>query len=174
MGFFDTIKGIFSASTPGMRNGKKAFFVDCARIADEKTGRRLSPRDQISLLNALARIHEEEGFDIAAIFESDRPLREVNNGEAYRDVVVYFAPDAETLITDALRLAQKGSYTLVTSGPSLESKATEAKLPLFSSSTFRKAFLANLTLGADRLGTSRIVKLAMEQEKLEGAPQEKY
>ena len=31
-----------------------------------------------------------------------------------------------------------------------------------------------LALGATRLGTSRIVKLAMEQEKAEGAPQEKY
>ena len=31
-----------------------------------------------------------------------------------------------------------------------------------------------IALGADRLGTSRIVKLAMEQEKLAGAPDEKY
>ena len=31
-----------------------------------------------------------------------------------------------------------------------------------------------IRLGADRLGTSRIVKLAMEQEKLAGAPDEKY
>ena len=31
-----------------------------------------------------------------------------------------------------------------------------------------------IALGADRLGTSRIVKLAMEQEKAEGAPQENY
>ncbi len=31
-----------------------------------------------------------------------------------------------------------------------------------------------VALGADRLGTSRIVKLAMEQEKLAGAPDEKY
>ena len=31
-----------------------------------------------------------------------------------------------------------------------------------------------VALGADRLGTSRIVKLAMEQEKLAGAPQENY
>ena len=31
-----------------------------------------------------------------------------------------------------------------------------------------------INLGADRLGTSRIVKLAMEQEKLAGAPDEKY
>ena len=31
-----------------------------------------------------------------------------------------------------------------------------------------------ISLGADRLGTSRVVKLAMEQEKLEGAPDEKY
>ena len=31
-----------------------------------------------------------------------------------------------------------------------------------------------IALGADRLGTSRIVKLAMEQEQLEGAPQEAY
>ena len=31
-----------------------------------------------------------------------------------------------------------------------------------------------IALGADRLGTSRIVKLAMEQEQAEGAPQENY
>ena len=31
-----------------------------------------------------------------------------------------------------------------------------------------------IDLGADRLGTSRVVKLAMEQEKLSGAPDEKY
>ena len=31
-----------------------------------------------------------------------------------------------------------------------------------------------IALGADRLGTSRIVKLAMELEKAEGAPQENY
>ena len=31
-----------------------------------------------------------------------------------------------------------------------------------------------IKLGADRLGTSRIVKVAMEQEKAEGAPQENY
>ena len=31
-----------------------------------------------------------------------------------------------------------------------------------------------ISLGADRLGTSRIVKLAMEQENLAGAPDEKY
>ena len=31
-----------------------------------------------------------------------------------------------------------------------------------------------IKLGADRLGTSRIVKLAMELEKAEGAPEEDY
>ena len=31
-----------------------------------------------------------------------------------------------------------------------------------------------IALGADRLGTSRVVKLAMEQEKAEGAPDEAY
>ena len=31
-----------------------------------------------------------------------------------------------------------------------------------------------IALGAERLGTSRIVKLAMEQEKLSGAPEENY
>jgi deoxyribose-phosphate aldolase len=31
-----------------------------------------------------------------------------------------------------------------------------------------------INLGADRLGTSRIVKLAMELENAEGAPQENY
>lgn len=150
MGFMTAIKSLLGGSTPGMRNGKKAFFVDCARLCDEKTGRRLSPRDQLALLNALSKIHEEEGFDVAAIFEAERPLREVNNGEEYKGVVVYFADDSDKLIESALQLAKKGSYTLVTSGPSLESKATENRIPIFSSSTFRKAFLGSLTLSADR------------------------
>ena len=78
MGIFDAIKGMFGGAPTGMRNGRKAFFVDCARLGDEKTGRRLSPRDQVAILNALARIHEEEGFDMEE-FHGGAPCEEDDN-----------------------------------------------------------------------------------------------
>jgi len=107
---------------------------------DEKTGRRMAPRDQVQMLNALARVAKQENMEIQVLFESDRALREVEDGGDFNGVTVYFAPDTEQLVAKALKLC-RGGGVLVSSGVTMESRATEAGITVIGSSTFRKAFL---------------------------------
>ena len=73
MGWFGDMMGWFGGNGNG-KKGVRSFLVDAARLQDEKTGRKLSPRDQLQLLGALVKIQKQEGFQFAVIFESDRPL----------------------------------------------------------------------------------------------------
>ncbi|HOU21928.1 MAG TPA: hypothetical protein PKX16_06870 [Kiritimatiellia bacterium] len=115
--------------------------MDAARLVDEKTGRRLAPRDQVQILNALARVAKQENLDLQVVFESDRPLREVDHGGEYNGLKVFYAPDNEQLVAMALKLSRSADGALVSSGVTMESRATEAGIPVLCSSTFRKAFL---------------------------------
>lgn len=148
MGWFSKL---FGGKGSG-KSGVKSFLVDAARLQDEKTGRKLSPREQLQLLGALSKIQKLEGFKMAVVFESDRPLREAEEGGEYQGVMVYYAETSEELVEKSLKLAKKQGYTVVTSGPLLESRVTEAKLPILSSATFRKAFLQGFSFrgGEDR------------------------
>ena len=147
MGILGKVMAIFGGGRGGSSEvSKKSFLVDGARLLDEKTGRKMSPREQLALLGALGRMAKQEGFTVEALFESDRPLREAEEGGVYQGVTVHYAETSEALVETALRLAKKSGATLVTSGPNLESKATEARVPLLSCSTFRKAFLQGFTL----------------------------
>jgi hypothetical protein len=151
MGWFSKITGLFGGNGSG-KGGSKSFLVDAARLQDEKTGRKLSPREQLQLLGALSKIQKLEGFKMAVVFESDRPLREAEEGAEYQGVTVHYAETSEELVEKSMKLAKKQGYTVVTSGPLLESKVTEAKLPILSSATFRKAFLQGFSFrgGEDR------------------------
>jgi len=149
MTFIKTIKSLFS-STGG--SSSRTYVVDAARLVDEKTGRRMAPRDQVQMINALARVVKQEGLGIQVLFESDRPLREVEHGDELNGVKVFFAPDNEQLVALALKLCRKGGYSLVSSGVTMESRATEAGIPVLCSSTFRKAFLQGGMPSGDRGG----------------------
>lgn len=141
MTFIDTIKSLFASSDGSARRNGRLYVVDAARLVDEKTGRRMAPREQINLLNALSKVAKQEGLNIQAVFESDRPLREVENGGEYNGITVYFMPDSESLMAHILKLCRKTNGVLVSSGANLESRATEQGITVLSSSTFRKAFL---------------------------------
>ncbi|MGB4574495.1 MAG: hypothetical protein WBI79_05825, partial [Kiritimatiellia bacterium] len=147
----DAIKSLFT-SNGSARQNTKVYIVDVARIPDEKTGRRLSPRDQLQMLNALARVAKQEEFEIHALIESERPLREVDSGGAYNGVTVHFAADTEELVAQALKLAKSTGGALVSSGPTMESRGQEAGFAVISSSTFRKAFLPGNLLGGGERG----------------------
>jgi len=138
MSFIKMIKSCFSSSG-GSSN--RTYVVDAARLVDEKTGRRMAPREQVQMLNALARVSKQEGLGILVVFESDRPLREVEHGGEFNGVKVFYAPDNEQLVALALKLCRKGGSALVSSGVTMESRATEAGIQVLCSSTFRKAFL---------------------------------
>lgn len=150
MSFIETIKSFFAPASGSPRRNSRTYVVDGARLLDEKTGRRMAPRDQVQMLNALARVAKQENLEIQAVFESDRPLREVEHGGELNGVKVYFAPDNEQLVALALKLCRKGNCTLVSSGVTMESRATEAGLQVLCSSTFRKAFLQGGMPGGDR------------------------
>lgn len=138
MGFMDTIKSLLTGSA---RRNPRAYVVDVARLVDDKNGRRLAPREQVQWLHALARVVKQEGLELQAVIESDRPLREVDSGGTYNGVTVYFAADTEQLVAQALKLCKSSGGALVSSGATMESRATEAGITVLSSGTFRKAFL---------------------------------
>ena len=153
MSFIKMIKSCFSSSG-GSSN--RTYVVDAARLVDEKTGRRMAPRDQVQMLNALSRVSKQEGLEIQVVLESDRPLREVEHGAEFNGVKVFYAPDTEQLVALALKLCRKSGGSLVSSGVTMESRATEAGIPVLCSSTFRKAFLqGGMPGGGDRGGERR-------------------
>lgn len=150
MGFMDTIKSLFSPAGGSSRRGSRTYVVDGARLVDEKTGRRMAPRDQVQMINSLARVAKQENFEIIVVFESDRPLREVEDGGELNGIKVHYAPDTDQLVAKALKLC-RGGGVLVSSGVTMESRATEAGITVVGSSTFRKAFLqGGMPSGGDR------------------------
>ena len=150
MSFMDTIKSFFAPASGSARRNTRTYVVDGARLVDEKTGRRMAPRDQVQMLNALSRVAKQEGLEIQAVFESDRPLREVEHGGEFNGVKVFYAPDNEQLVAMALKMCKNAGGTLVSSGVTMESRATEAGIPVLCSSTFRKAFLQGGLPGGER------------------------
>lgn len=150
MSFMDAIKSLFAPAGGPARRNTRTYLVDVARLVDEKTGRRMAPREQVQMLNALARVAKQEGLAIQAVFESDRALREVEHGGEFNGVKVYFAPDNEQLVALALKICKSAGCALVSSGVTMESRATEAGIPVLCSSTFRKAFLQGGLPGGDR------------------------
>jgi hypothetical protein len=150
MSFMNAIKSLFTSTGGSARRNTRTYVVDGARLVDEKTGRRMAPRDQVQMLNALARVVEQEKLEIQAVFESDRPLREVEHGGDYKGVKVFFAPDNEQLVALALKLCRSTGGALVSSGVTMESRAQEAGITVLCSGTFRKAFLQGGLPGGDR------------------------
>lgn len=143
MGFMNAIKSLFSSSDESGAKGSRTYVVDGGRLMDEKTGRRMSPREQVQLLNALARVAKQENLDIQVVLESDKRLREVDEADQYNGIGVHFAKDSDELVDTAMRLCKKGrNGVMVSSAPNLESKAMQAGLTVLCSATFRKAFLA--------------------------------
>lgn len=144
MGFMNAIKSLFAGSDDATRRDSRTYVVDGARLVDEKTGRRMAPREQVQLLNALARVAKQEGLQMQVVLESDKRLREVDEQDEFNGIGVYFAPDTDALVALAMKLCRKGhNSVLVSSGVTMESRATEAGLTVLCSGTFRKAFLSN-------------------------------
>jgi hypothetical protein len=151
MGFMNAIKSLFGSAGDADGKGSRTYVVDGARLVDEKMGRRMSPREQVQLLNALARVAKQESLDIQVVLESDKRLREVDEADQYNGIGVYFAEDSDKLVETAMRLARKGhNSVMVTSAPNLESKAIAAGYTPLCSATFRKAFLSGGLGGGGR------------------------
>lgn len=141
MKFMEKIKTLFGGTT---RRDPHTYVVDGARMLDERNGRRMGPRDQLQVLSMLDRVSQQEGIAIQAVMESDRPLREVDDGGEFGSVRVYFAPDGDALAKQMLKLCAKNkNYVLVGSGSQLERETLAQGITMMSASTFRRAFCQN-------------------------------
>ena len=83
------------AATRWLRLGRIAHRAE----PDLKSGRG-GLRD-VQMLNALARVAKQESLEIQVLFESDRPLREVDEGGEFNGLKVFYAPDTEQLVAKA-------------------------------------------------------------------------
>lgn len=138
MSIFDTIKAFFSG---GSRSGK-LYIVDAAQLSGSSS-ERLSPRDQVQVLQHLSRFAEKEKIGMQAVFEG-RALREVAHGENYGGVQVFFAENTANLQNLLLELLKKGlrskQAVLVTASRPVEERAISMGGATMRPSTFRKAF----------------------------------
>ena len=138
MSFFDTIKAFFAG---GGRSGR-LYVIDAAQLAGGNS-ERLSPRDQVQVLQHLSRFVEKEKISVQAVFEG-RELREVAHGENYGGVQVFFAENTANLQNLLLDLLKKGlrskQAVLVTGSRPVEERAISMGGMTMRPSTCRKAF----------------------------------
>ena len=138
MSILDTIKAFFSGDS---RSGK-LYIIDAAQLSGSGS-ERLSPRDQVQVLQHLSRFAEKEKIGVQAVFEG-RALREVAHGENYGGVQVFFADTTANLQNLLLDLLKKGMRSkqavLVTASRPVEERAISMGGMTMRPSTFRKAF----------------------------------
>jgi len=137
MSLFDVVKSWFSGSGSG-----RLYIIDGAQVAGPGSSvDRLSPRDQVHVLQQLARFAEKEKISIQVAFEG-RALREVEHGGEFQGVQVFFADKQaalQDLILDLVRSGSRRQVVLVTGHRQLEEKAAAAGAQTLRPSTLRKA-----------------------------------
>lgn len=139
MSLLDGLKKLFGAKS----GTGKIYILDAAPLhGAARPGDRLSPRDQVQVLQQLSRFVEREKIQAQAVFEG-RPLREVAEGENFGPVQVFFVENAAALpdrIVELFRRAGAGRAVVVSGHPEVEKKVTEQGGSLIRPGTFRRAF----------------------------------
>lgn len=149
MGLFQSIKNIFTGGGTAPAAKKRVYVVDGARILSERRGGRLTPRDQLHILKILDDTAKAEGFSIQTVLESERPLREVDDGGEFGSVRVYFARTGAKVHEQMMELVRQAkSGVLVGCGPELELQAAKSGLQVMNPNTFRRAFCRDERRGA--------------------------
>lgn len=133
------------SSQPGVSHAEKLYIVDAAGLNEgpRKNDVRLSPRNQIDILQALSRVSKNENITIHAVFEG-RPLKKVAHGKKFDEVVVFFCEEAKALpkfiighLKDWMR---RKDVTIITADRRLEEQVLAAGGKSMRMSTFKKAF----------------------------------
>jgi hypothetical protein len=151
MSFFDAIRALWAPK--GGHRGKRLYLVDAGRLLGSGSGgERVSPREQVQVLQQLSRFAEKEGIGVEAVFEG-RALREVANGEEFGKVTVFFAEKASDLpglLIQRLRAGlRRSGVTVITSNSQVEKEAADLGGSTMRPSTFRRA-MENGQGGGDR------------------------
>ncbi|MBP7830008.1 MAG: hypothetical protein KA248_08840 [Kiritimatiellae bacterium] len=139
MSLLDGLKRLFGAKSGAGR----VYILDAGSLhGSARPGDRLSPRDQVQVLQQLSRFVEREKIQAQAVFEG-RPLREVAEGENFGPVQVFFVENGAALpdrILDLFRRAGAGRSVVVSAHPEVEKRVSEQGGSLIRPGTFRRAF----------------------------------
>ena len=139
MSWLDSFKRLFG----GKSGTGRVYILDAALLhGSARPGERLSPRDQVQVLQQLSRFAEREKISAQAVFEG-RPLREVAEGENFGPVQVFFVENAAALpgrVVDLFRRAGADRAVVVSSHPEVEKRIAESGGSLIRPGTFRRAF----------------------------------
>ena len=143
MSLMQKISGIFGGDTATSGQGNAVLIVDGTGLSDAKKGEKLSPRQQIDILQNLSRVNKNEEVAVEVVFEG-KPLRKVAHGECFDDVKVFFSEDGSKVSALVARQARShgGSkaVTVVTADQSLEQQIVGGGQTTLRPQTFRKAF----------------------------------
>ena len=146
MGFIDNILASFRTGRTRPSTGKpgeQIFIVDAAGLIQVQKDQKISPRNQIDLLQRLSRIAETEGIPIHVYFEGE-PLNKVGNGERFDDITVWFVEVAkdlpEKLLSSVKDLGRRKEVTVITSDSRLEERVVVNGAKVMRSTTSKKAF----------------------------------
>ena len=164
----------------GFPNGYNTTAVKCRETADAvKNG-----ADEIDMVINLSMVKDGCWVDVA---EDIRAVREATRGKLLKVIIECCLLTEEEklhlckIVSDSGAEYIKTSTGFSTGGATREDVALmrancapHVKVKAAGGISSLKDAEDFIELGAERLGTSRIVKLAMEQEKLAGAPEEKY
>jgi len=117
------------------------MIVDGTRWAESRSGDRQSPREQVQILQSIARFAKQEKIETQVVFEG-RPLREVSDDGDFSGIKVFFTEkqgSAGDLVMSRARGAGTQGLMIFTADPAVEQKVVAMGCSVMHISTLRKA-----------------------------------
>ena len=117
------------------------MIVDGTRWAEGRSSDRQSPREQVQILQFIARFAKQEKLETQVVFEG-RPLREVSDDGDFNGLKVFFTEkqgSAGDLVLSRARSAGTSGLMVFTADPAVEQKAASMGCGVMHTSTLRKA-----------------------------------
>ena len=137
------IKEMFRGGASSFDPTGQLVIVDGSTLYEGKRGgSKLTPRDQIDMLQALSNICTREKFVVQVVFAGE-PLRKVDHGEFFDEVKVLYAQDDATttdLVMELIAATTLKQIVVVSSDVGLETKAASKGAVTLRAATFRKGF----------------------------------
>ena len=131
---------LFGGGQPA-EGGASRMIVDGSRWMDGRGGDRQSPRDQVQILQVIARFARQEKIETQVVFEG-RPLREVSEDGEYNGLKAFFTEkqgSAGDLALARARSAGTRGLVVFTADAEVEQKAAAMGCVVMHTSTLRKA-----------------------------------
>ena len=117
------------------------MIVDGTRWAEGRGGDRQSPREQVMILQSIARFAKQEKLETQVVFEG-RPLREVSDDGDFSGIKVFFTEkqgSSGDLVLSRARGAGSHGLMVFTVDPVIEQKLSSMGCGVMHTSTLRKA-----------------------------------